>query len=330
MARITVVGAGSWGTALAIQLARNHHDVQLWGRNSEAMAVLSSTRCNEQYLPTILFPRHLQVALELEVALAHCDWVLIAVPSHGFRDAIMAIKERVALNTPLCWATKGLDSHDGALLSHVASEILGESWPITMVSGPSFAKEVALSLPTAVVLVGTHQDLLHDMQHCFHSDYFRVYTSEDMVGVQVASAVKNVIAIATGVCDGLNLGANARAALMTRGLAEITRLGLAMGGEQSSFMGLAGMGDLILTCTDNQSRNRRFGLALAQGADPKMAMTSIGQVVEGCSNSALVLQLAQRLKVDMPIVAAVAAVVAGQLTVDGAVQQLLAREPGVE
>ena len=330
MARITVVGAGSWGTALAIQLARNHHDVRLWGRNAEAMALLSVARCNDSYLPGVRFPHNLQVVRDLETALSNCHWVLIAVPSDGFRHTITIMKKQVSLNTPLCWATKGLDSDHGPLLSDVALEVLGEGWPMALLSGPSFAKEVALSLPTAVILAGTHQPVLDNMRHCFHSEYFRVYTTQDIRGVQIAGAAKNIMAIATGICDGLELGANARAALMTRGLAEITRLGLAMNGTQSTFMGLAGMGDLILTCTDNQSRNRRFGLALAQGQDAQEAIDSIGQVVEGFSNAPLVFYLAQRLKVDMPIVAAVTAVVTGELTAHDAVQQLLAREPKVE
>ena len=330
MARIAVVGAGSWGTALAIQLARQHHEVQLWGRNREAMAELSSARCNAAYLPGVFFPPALQVGGELDEVLAHCHWILLAVPSHGFRDAITAIHNHAPRNTPVCWATKGLDSKEGSLLSEVALQLLGETWPKVLLSGPSFAKEVALSLPTAVILAGIHGIAVKHMQQCFHSDYFRVYTTQDVIGVQIAGAVKNVMAIATGICDGLALGANARAALMTRGLAEITRLGLAMGAHKSTFMGLAGMGDLILTCTDNQSRNRRFGLALAQGKGVEEAIASIGQVVEGYSNGALVWRLAQRLSVDMPIVAAVRALLAGECTAPEAVQQLLAREPRIE
>lgn len=330
MARITVVGAGAWGTALAVQLARNDHHVQLWGRDRESIAELRVERCNSRYLPGVLFPSKLEVRASLAMALKACDWILVAVPSHGFRQALMAIKKEVSPNTPLCWATKGLDNLQGRLLSEVALDILGEEWPIALLSGPSFAKEVALSLPTAVLIGSTHEAEANNMQRCFHSEYFRVYTTEDLVGVQVAGAVKNVIAVATGICDGLQLGANGRAALITRGLAEITRLGLAMGGKQNTFMGLAGMGDLMLTCTDSQSRNYRFGLALAQGEKINEALSNIGQVVEGYSNAPLVCGLAESLKVDMPIVKAVTAIVAGEFTINDAVHQLLAREPGVE
>lgn len=330
MASIAVLGAGAWGTALAIHLARNNHPVILWGRDRELVVTCKQLRCNQRYLPDIPFPPQLILTSDIKQAVKDCAWLVLAVPSHSFHEVLAMIQTIVPKHTPLCWVTKGLDKQQGQLLSEIAQTILGNDWPIAVLSGPSFAQEVGLCLPTAVIIAGNNPTMLTYLQQAFHSLYFRVYLSQDMIGVQIAGVVKNVIAIATGICDGLKLGANARAGLMTRGLAEMARLGTVMGGEQKTFMGLAGMGDLVLTATDDQSRNRRFGLALAQGVDPKIAINKIGQVVEGSGNADLILHLAANHQVEMPIITAVAKIIKKQLTVKEAIAELLAREPGME
>lgn len=300
---MTVIGAGSFGTALAIALARNGHNVLLWGYNSQHIKKLQEQRCNQVYLPDIRFPENLFLETSLETAITASDNILIAVPSHVFHQVLYNIQPYLDQHSRIIWATKGLEHGTGRFLQEVACEILGEKIPLAVFSGPTFAKELAIGWPTAMTIAASDVEFGKELQQLFHCDKsFRVYKSSDMIGVQLGGAVKNVIAIGAGISDGMGFGANARIALITRGLAEISRLGGAMGAELSTFMGMTGLGDLVLTCTDNQSRNRRFGILLGQGIDIKEAEKQIGQVVEGYLNTKEVYTLAQRTGVEMPIV----------------------------
>ncbi|GHE89636.1 glycerol-3-phosphate dehydrogenase [NAD(P)+] [Thalassotalea profundi] len=303
MTDICVLGAGSYGTALAICLARNGHRTLLWGRNADHINQMKQSLSNEKYLPGIQFPPTLEVSSDLAQVVKSSRNVLVVVPSHAFGDILTEIKPWLRKDARLAWATKGLDHKTGRLLQDVARDILGDAIPLAVLSGPTFAKEMAAGLATAISLASTDDEFtkdLSDLLHCEKS--FRVYPNHDFIGVQLGGAVKNVIAIGAGMADGIGFGANARTALITRGLAEMTRLGAALNAEPSTFMGMAGLGDLVLTCTDNQSRNRRFGLALGQGCGVEQAMADIGQVVEGYRNTKEVYMLAQRMKIEMPIV----------------------------
>ncbi|AOR63345.1 NAD(P)H-dependent glycerol-3-phosphate dehydrogenase [Pectobacterium wasabiae] len=301
-ASMTVIGAGSYGTALAITLARNGHRVVLWGHNSTHIQALQAARCNQAFLPDVPFPDSLQLETNLAQALAASRNVLVVVPSHVFGDVLRQLKPHLRADARIVWATKGLEAETGRLLQDVAREALGETIPLAVVSGPTFAKELAAGMPTAIALASTDSEFADDLQRLLHcGKSFRVYSNPDFIGVQLGGAVKNVIAIGAGMSDGIGFGANARTALITRGLAEMTRLGAALGADPTTFMGMAGLGDLVLTCTDNQSRNRRFGMMLGQGMDVQSAQDSIGQVVEGYRNTKEVLALAQRYGVEMPI-----------------------------
>jgi len=299
---IAVIGAGSYGTALAICLARNGNTISLWGRNSDDIALMAQQRLNQKYLPDIRLPDSLQVTDNLADAAGSSRDILLVVPSHAFAQTLQQIKPFLQPNARVAWATKGLEPETGRLLQDVARDILGEAVSLAVFSGPTFAKEMALGMPTAISLSSTDPEFiseLSDLLHCAKS--FRVYTNPDFIGVQLGGAVKNVIAIGAGMADGIGFGANARTALITRGLTEMCRLGCALGAKKDTFMGMAGLGDLVLTCTDNQSRNRRFGLLLGQGKAVDDAMQSIGQVVEGYRNAKEVFNLAQRVGVEMPI-----------------------------
>ncbi|HCU0429291.1 TPA: NAD(P)H-dependent glycerol-3-phosphate dehydrogenase [Serratia marcescens] len=301
-ASMTVIGAGSYGTALAITLARNGHSVVLWGHNPAQIQTLQHDRCNQAFLPDVPFPDTLLLEADLARALAASRDVLVVVPSHVFGDVLRQLKPHLRPDARIVWATKGLEAETGRLLQDVAREALGETIPLAVLSGPTFAKELAAGLPTAIALAATDAQFADDLQQLLHcGKSFRVYSNPDFIGVQLGGAVKNVIAIGAGMSDGIGFGANARTALITRGLAEMSRLGSALGADPSTFMGMAGLGDLVLTCTDNQSRNRRFGIMLGQGKGVQEAQDSIGQVVEGYRNTKEVLALAQRYGVEMPI-----------------------------
>ena len=301
-AAVTVIGAGSYGTSLAILLARNGHRTLLWGHNPDKMAILQHDRQNNQFLPDIPFPDLLYIESDLGTAVAASPILLIVIPSHAFANILKQIKPFLRKDSKIVWATKGLEVDTGRLLQDVAREILGDKIPLAVISGPTFAKEVASGLPTAVTVASTDDQFLTELQNLFHcSKSFRVYSSKDFIGVQLGGAIKNVIAIGAGLSDGLGFGANARTALITRGLAEMMRLGAALGADPATFMGMAGLGDLVLTCTDNQSRNRRFGILLGQNKTIKQAQDIIAQVVEGCKNTKEVWMLAQKYHVDMPI-----------------------------
>ena len=274
----------------------------LWGHNPRHQAQLQADRCNTAFLPDVPFPDTLHLETDLATAIAASRDLLVVVPSHVFSDVLQQIKPYLRADSRLVWATKGLEKETGRLLQDVAREILGETIPLAVISGPTFAKELAAGLPTAIALAATDAVFADDLQQLLHcGKSFRVYNNPDFIGVQLGGAVKNVIAIGAGMSDGIGFGANARTALITRGLAEMSRLGAALGADPTTFMGMAGLGDLVLTCTDNQSRNRRFGMMLGQGADVEGAQNTIGQVVEGYRNTKEVKALAARFGVEMPI-----------------------------
>ncbi len=326
---IAVIGAGSWGTALAIHLAQNKQTVRLWDHDPKHIHAMQKTRCNARYLPNVAFPKSLKLYTDLAEAVSNLEDILLVVPSHAFRNILQSLKPLITAKTRIAWGTKGIDPASHQLLHHIAEEILGKR-SLAVLSGPSFAAEVAKGLPTAVSVASNSKNFASDLVHRFNHKMFRVYTSNDLIGVQLGGAVKNVIAIAVGVSDGLGYGANARSALITRGLAEIMRLGRAMGAKQNTFFGLSGIGDLILTCTDNQSRNRRLGLAIAGGADLKSAEKTIGQVVEGVHTAAQVMFLAEKHQVDLPICKQVNRIIRNEVSLETAVIELLSRQPKPE
>jgi glycerol-3-phosphate dehydrogenase (NAD(P)+) len=325
---IAVLGAGSWGTALALLLSRNGYPVRLWGLSDE-IDQLKLDRENKRFLPGYPFPENLTPENDLNQAIAGVSEVLVAVPSHAFSKVVEAIGPQLEDSTTLCWATKGFEFATQRLLSDVAISHLGDR-SIAVISGPSFAGEVAKGLPTAVTVAATCDEHANRLAGYLHSDTFRAYTTHDLIGVQVGGACKNVLAIAAGISDGLNFGANARSALITRGLNEIMRLGSALGSQSETFMGLAGMGDLVLTCTDNQSRNRRMGLALAKGMSIAEAKVEIGQEVEGVQTTKEVYKLAERLNVEMPITTQIHRILFEGISPEEAVKTLLLRKQKME
>ena len=330
-ADITVLGAGSYGTALAISLASNGHNTVLWGHEPEHIANLRRDGENRQFLPGIKFPKQLTPEADLAKALAASRNVLVVVPSHVFGLVLRQAKPLLRPDARIVWATKGLEPETGRLLQDVARDELGEGYPLAVLSGPTFAKELAAGLPTAISVAGTDPGFTGDLVELLHSPKrLRVYANDDFIGLQLGGAVKNVIAIGAGMSDGIGFGANARTALITRGLVELSRLGEALGAEGATFMGMAGLGDLVLTCTDNQSRNRRFGLALGKGCDVDTAQAEIGQVVEGYRNTKEVYTLAQRLGVEMPITEQIYQVLYEGKSPFEAAAQLLAREKKAE
>ncbi len=327
---MTILGAGSWGSALALYLARLGQTVYLWSYERHHAAMLATDRLNRRYLPNHLFPDTLHPIANLAEAVSYSNDLLIAVPSFAFADTLTALKPTMTHPIRLICATKGLDHSTGRLLHQVTADTLGQEIPYAVLSGPSFAKEVASGLPTAIVIASQDQSFANELVARFNTDIFRVYTSTDVTGVEICGALKNVLAVATGISDGMGFGANARSALITRGLAEMTRLGVAMGGKLETFMGLAGVGDLVLTCTDNQSRNRSFGLALGKGIDANQAEKDIGQVIEGKKNAGIVLSLAAQYHIEMPITEVVWGILSGTLTPSSAMLNLVSRQPKIE
>ncbi|WP_455478801.1 NAD(P)H-dependent glycerol-3-phosphate dehydrogenase [Bartonella sp. B10] len=325
---MTIIGAGSYGTALSIALARNGYRVLLWGYNPQHIRELQEYRCNQAFLPDIKFPDNVLPEVSLEAAITTSRNILISVPSHAFRQVLCNITPYLSKHSRIIWTTKGLEHGTGRLLHEVAREILGEQIPLAVFSGPTFAQELAIGLPTAITVAASNAEFSKELQQLFHSDKnFRVYKNEDMIGVQLGGAVKNVIAIGAGISDGMEFGANARIALITRGLAEISRLGIAMGADLATFMGMTGLGDLVLTCTDNKSRNRRFGILLGQGIDKEAAEKQVGQVVEGYLNTKEVRRLARRIGVEMPITEQIYQVLYCGKSVFEASNTLLSRDP---
>jgi len=324
--QIAVLGGGSWGTALAIQVARAGHSVTLWDINPEHISAMQQSHSNEQYLPGIPLPSNLQLSSQLEQTLNQADTILLAIPSHAVRGFLQKNRQWIHRDQHFVWATKGLEEGSAKLVHQVVAEELPECKNIAVVSGPTFAGEVAKNLPTAVTVAASSHAIAEDVASFLHYGNFRVYTSEDMLGVELGGSLKNVLAIAAGIADGLGFGANTRAALITRGLNEIMRLGLAMGAHSETFMGLAGLGDLVLTCTDNQSRNRRMGLALADGSTIEQAREQIGQAVEGVKTAREAWQLAQQYHVEMPIIEQTYHVLYEGKSPRDAVHDLLGRE----
>ena len=324
-AQISVLGAGSWGTALAIQLAATGRSAVLWGRDPAELSLLASERRNTRYLPDARFPDSLRIEPDLGKALAASRDLLIAVPSHALRELLEQVAASARADVRLAWATKGFELTTGLLPHEVAAEVLGKQMPGAVVSGPTFAKEVGAGLPTAMTIAAADQDFARELAQRLSGRNFRAYTSTDVIGVEIGGAIKNVLAIGAGISDGLGFGANTRIALITRGLVEMTRLGVALGARRETFMGLAGLGDLVLTCTDNQSRNRRFGLALASGTGVAEAQAAIGQVVEGVLAARAVRAVALRAQVEMPICEQVYRIVHEGAAPKEAVRELMSR-----
>ncbi len=323
--RIAVLGAGSWGTALAALLARNGTRTTLWGRDADAVAAMAATHRNARYLPDLDLPDSLQYESDLAKALVGADIVLIAVPSHAFAALLDAIAPHLDADVGITWATKGFEPGTGRFLHELVGERL-PGHPMAVITGPSFAREVVAGLPTAVTVHGNRDDFAQCVANLLHAPNLRAYTGHDMLGAELGGAVKNVLAVATGVADGMELGLNARAGLITRGMYEILQLGMAMGARAETLMGLSGLGDLVLTCTGDLSRNRRLGLALGRGVPLEEARRQIGQVVESLVTADEVARLADLHGLDLPIASGVRAVLHGEITPEKAVEQLLARD----
>lgn len=325
--KVTVVGAGAWGTALAIAL-NVRHTVTLWAREPDVVREIKEKRHNERFLPGIMLPDSLRIVGDIGVAARDSELLVVAAPLVGLRDTLRKIRE-VAVSPRLIWVCKGFEPGSGKLPHQVVEEELG-AVPCGVLTGPSFADEVAKGLPTAVALASRDGAFARSVAAELHGPRLRLYANDDLVGAEIGGAVKNVMAIAAGISDGLGFGYNARAALMTRGLAEMARLGGACGGQPATFMGLAGMGDLILTCTGDLSRNRRVGLELAKGRSLKDILAELGHVAEGVSTAREVARLAASRGVDMPITVAVDAILHSGAPALDVVERLLSRDPKVE
>ena len=326
---VSVLGAGSWGTALAAVLCRNGVATTLWGRDPAAVEAMRSTRRNARYLPEFELPESLDCTSDLAGAVRTAQVLLIVTPSHAFSELIERIAPLVAAGTGIAWATKGFDPGSGRFLHEIVAERL-PGLPAAIVTGPSFAREVADDLPTAVTVHSADAAFAKRMADLLHSARFRAYTGNDMVGAELGGAMKNVLAVATGVADGMQLGLNARAGMITRGLNEMLRLGAAIGARPETLMGLAGLGDLVLTCTGDLSRNRRLGLALGRGVSLADAVAEIGQVVESVETVDTVMRLAAREHIELPISHGVQRVLHEEITPAEGLRQLLAREQKAE
>ena len=323
--RFLVVGAGAWGTALAILLANNGHSVGLWSREASHREAMRTSGRNEQYLPQCKLPPALNIVDDLS-SVSSFDYCLVSVPSKGFASTLKALKAHLNPKQGIIWATKGLDHGSGKFLSDIADDILGKDFPKAILTGPSFAAEVATGHPTAVILATNQPAFGEQLQPLVHTPYFRTYLSDDMIGAQLGGAVKNVLAIAVGIADGLEYGKNTQVLLITRGLAEMLRLGRTLGAQPETFNGLAGLGDLILTSSDNQSRNRRFGKLLGEGCTIDEARDRIHQVVEGADTARLIYQLAQEQQVEMPITEQIYQILFNGASLESSIQALLSRK----
>jgi len=325
--KISILGAGAWGSALSISLA-GRHDVTLWTRNAEQLAAMATSR-ESAYLPGFFLPPAVCLEASLPAALASAELIISMVPTAGFRAVLHQVAQS-GTDAPVIWACKGFEAGSAKLPHQIVQEVLRSRIPHGVLSGPSFAQEVAAGLPTALTLAAQDAAFAQEMAARLHAPRLRIYASDDVVGVEVGGAVKNVMAIAAGICDGMGFGHNARAALITRGLAEITRLGLALGGKMETFLGLTGVGDLILTCTGDLSRNRAVGQRLARGQQLTDILRELGHVAEGVTTAREVSRLAEREGVDMPITRAVCRVLYEAMPASAAVEELLNREPKME
>ena len=331
MGPMAVLGAGSWGTALAIHLHNSGRDVRLWGRSVDKIESMRSTGLSPHYLPGVSLPQNMPLYSDIETCLEGVSDILVVVPSTDFAEVLHQIKSLVdQRDLRLAWATKGLDKVTHLPLSDVAAKIFSPSLPMAMLSGPSFAKEVAVGCLTAVSIAGNQTEWCQYLVQCFHSATFRAYLNDDFLGLQLCSVGKNVLAIAVGIVDGLELGANTRAALITRGMAELQRLLKSLGADANTILSLAGVGDIVLTCTDNQSRNRRFGLALGSGLTIRQAEAEVGHEIEGRNNVRQLHQLAAEHRVEMPIVQSMQAFLQGQVSLNDLMAQLARRPANTE
>lgn len=324
--RIAVFGAGAWGTALALAFDGPHR-VTLWSRDADHVADMATARCNARYLPDVPLPHSLALTHDFAAAARGADLHLVVTPLAGLREAVSRLHDE-APGTPLIWACKGVESNTGKLAHEIVADELGAEAPCGVLTGPSFAAEVARGMPTAVALASRDAEFAKHWSQALHQPRLRIYANTDIVGAEIGGALKNVLAIAAGVSDGMGFGLNARAALITRGLAEIARLATALGGRPETLMGLTGMGDLILTCTGDLSRNRRVGLALAHGKTLEDILRDLGHVAEGVSTAREVARLARRQGVEMPLCEAVDALLHNdRLGPREVVEQLLSRDP---
>jgi glycerol-3-phosphate dehydrogenase (NAD(P)+) len=326
--KLTVIGAGAWGTALAIVLS-SRHEVALWARDAELVRDMRMTRENRRFLPGIALPAPVRIVTDLAAAAPAAGLLIVATPLAGLRGILRQLRD-VASAVPLIWVCKGFEPGSGQLPHQVADEELGGGTARGALTGPSFAEEVARGLPAAITLASRDGLFARRVAAELHGGRLRIYANDDLIGAETAGGAKNILAIAAGISDGLGFGHNARAALVTRGLAEITRLGVALGGRPGTFMGLAGMGDLLLTCTGDLSRNRRVGLALAAGKTLPRILAELGHVAEGVGTAREVAALAQRLSIDMPITQAVDAILHRGESAFDAVEKLLGRESKAE
>jgi glycerol-3-phosphate dehydrogenase (NAD(P)+) len=324
--RVSVFGAGSWGTALAFQLARNGVPTTLWGRNAGELSAIEKAGQNQRYLPDIPAPEGLRYESDLRIAAQNADLILVVVPSHAFAQMLRDIAPVRKPDVGVAWATKGFEPGSGRFLHEVAEDVLGIATPTAVVTGPSFAKEVAKGLPSALTVHSDHPEFAVLVARLLHGPSLRAYTGNDVRGAELGGAMKNVLAVATGIADGMQLGLNARAGLITRGLNEMLRLNVELGGLPETIMGLAGLGDLVLTCTGDLSRNRRLGLALGRGTPLQQAVKEIGQVVESIQTADEVMRLARRHDLDLPISERVQAVLHEDITPSEGLRSLLARE----
>lgn len=329
-ASVSVLGAGSWGTALASLCARSGHPTTLWGRRAEDMQAMATHRRNLRYLPDIELPEALTYSADLACTVAAADLLLLVVPSHAFPEMVCELAPHRRDGVGLAWATKGFELGSGRFLHEVAAEALGPDVPLAVVTGPSFAREVTLGLPTAVTVHSESATFAQQVASVLHGPTFRAYTGGDVLGAELGGAMKNVLAVATGIADGMNLGLNARAGLITRGLNEMLRLNVALGGKAETLMGLAGLGDLVLTCTGDLSRNRRLGLALGRGQSISEAVAQIGQAVESIQTADEVMRLAQRHGIELPISELVQRVLHEEITPAEGLRMLQAREQKAE
>lgn len=302
--KISLLGAGAWGTALAILFANSGHSVKLWCRNQQLAQQMQNQRINNKLLPDFILPKNIAVTANFDDLFVDnfADLILIATPTAALRSNLELIKSKIATQIPILWACKGFETQSSLLPHQIVSEIFDNpNYPMAVLSGPSFAQEVAQSQPTAVSLAANNINLAQNLANALHSENFRIYSNDDLIGVEVGGACKNVLAIATGICDGLNFKFNTRAALITRGLAEIARLGVTMGGKHQTFLGLSGIGDILLTCTGDLSRNRQVGLQLAQGKTLSKILQDLGHVAEGVFTAREMFNLSQKYNVEVPI-----------------------------
>jgi len=324
--KIAVLGAGSWGTALASLTARHGFPTLIWGRNAEQIEAIDKQHENIRYLPGIALPESLRASTDLPGVVAWADLIIVVTPSHAFTETLHALSKYRRPEVGVAWATKGFEPGSGRFLHEVAEEVLGPKVPIAVITGPSFAKEVTQGLPTAVTVHSDDEDFAQIVAEALHGPAFRAYTGSDMLGAELGGAMKNVLAVATGIADGMNLGLNARAGLITRGLNEMLRLNVALGGRAETLMGLAGLGDLVLTSTGDLSRNRRLGLALGRGQSIKEAVAAIGQVVESVQTVDEVMRLANRHNIELPISMLVQRVLHEEITPAEGLKIILSRE----